>query len=372
MSFEEIKGILEEQGKAFQQWKGDLQALKGDVLSIMKRANRPSPSGEQTVGDPEYTKAFNSFLRKGDASDLERKGMSMDSDPDGGYAVPEELDVEIESFALSTVVMRQIAKVKTARSANYSRLVNLHGTESGWVGEQQERPATQGPKLAKIMPPYGELYANPQITQALLDDAAFDIGEWLTTEISEAFTEQEGAAFILGNGVNKPRGLLAHPITNEADSVRALGTLRYVASGKAGSFADTAPADVLVTLVKDLKPAYRNGAVWLMNSTTAATISKFKDGQGQYLWQRSIIDGQPDRLLGYPVYEDDNMPDIADNSYSVAFGNFKRGYQIVDRNTRILRDPYTNKPHVGFYATKRVSGELVNSEAIRLIKFAAA
>jgi HK97 family phage major capsid protein len=217
----------------------------------------------------------------------------------------------------------------------------------------------------------GELYANPTASQAMLDDAQFDVEEWLAGEIAAEFAKAEGAAFVNGNGTNRPRGFLQAPVAATADATRAFGTLQYVASGAAGDFAANG-ADRLIDLVQTLRAPYRQGASFVMNAATAARIRKFKTSDGQFLWQPSLVTGTPATLLGYPVVEAEDMPDVAANSLSIAFGNFRAGYLIAERSeTSILRDPYSNKPFVTFYATKRVGGCVANSEAIKLMRFSA-
>jgi HK97 family phage major capsid protein len=224
----------------------------------------------------------------------------------------------------------------------------------------------------EILPTFGDLYANPAASQAMLDDAQFDVESWLASEIAAEFAKAEGSAFVAGNGVDKPTGFLTAPTSDDEDGVRPFGTLQYVPSGAAGAFAAGDAEDQLVDLVHALRAPYRQGAVWVMNSATLATIRKFKTADGAFLWQAGLGAGQPDTLLGYPV-EAEEMPDIAAGSLSIAFGNFKAGYLIAERaETSILRDPYSNKPYVHFYATKRVGGAVSNSEAIKLMKFSAA
>lgn len=256
--------------------------------------------------------------------------------------------------------------------SGYRKLVTDGGTPSGWVSETAARPETDTPNFNEIAPPTGELYANPAASQTMLDDAAFDVEAWLADEIAREFARSEGAAFVSGSGVNQPIGFLNSTVTDEPDDQRDFGTLQYIASGSAGSFAGSDGEDALVDLVHALKPAYRQGASFVMNSATLARIRKFKTADGAFLWQSSLAQGQPGTLLGYPVVEAEDMPDIAADSLSIAFGNFRAGYLIAERSaTSILRDPFTNKPFVHFYATKRVGGQVMNSEAIKLMQFSA-
>jgi HK97 family phage major capsid protein len=216
----------------------------------------------------------------------------------------------------------------------------------------------------------GELFANPAASQAMLDDAAFDVEAWLAGEIATEFARAEGSAFISGDGVNKPKGFLTGTPTDEPDDERAFGTLQYLATGNAGAFPASSPQDVLIDLIQTLRTPYRQGAAFVMNSATLARIRKFKTADGAFLWQPAMASGQPDTLLGYPVVEAEDMPDIAADSFSIAFGNFRAGYLIAERQeTSILRDPFTHKPFVHFYAVKRIGGAVTNSEAIKLLKF---
>ena len=252
------------------------------------------------------------------------------------------------------------------------KLVTKGGTPSGWVSETAARPETGTPDFVEIAPPFGELYANPAASQAMLDDAAFDVEAWLAHEIATEFARAEGAAFVAGSGLNRPKGFLAAPTSAAGDASRAFGAIQYIGTGVAGGFAASNPQDKLIDLVQALRPPYRQGAVFVMNSSTASRIRKFKTADGAFLWQPALTAAQPDTLLGYPVVEAEDMPDVAADSLSVAFGNFRAGYLIAERTeTQILRDPFTNKPFVHFYATKRIGGQVANSEAIKLLKFAA-
>jgi len=313
--------------------------------------------------------AFESFLRSGGG--LEAKAMSGASDSAGGYAVPDELDARIDATLKTVSPIRSIASVVRVGSSGYRKLVASGGFESGWAAETAARDETDTPVFNEVAPPMGDLYANPAASQAMLDDAAFDVETWLSDEIAREFAAAEGAAFVGGNGVNKPRGFLSAPNAATVDGVRPFGTLQYLVSGAAGAFAAN-PEERLIDLVQALRAPYRQGASWVMNSATLARVRKFRTSDGALLWQPGLAAGQPATLLGYPVVEAEDMPDIAANSLSIAFGNFQAGYLIAERGeTQILRDPYSNKPFVHFYATKRVGGMVSNSEAIKLLKFAA-
>jgi len=334
---------------------------------------RPALDGAKAGPASVAAQAFvGSYLRRGLTPAVETKSFVGTTGPDGGYAVPREIDEVIDRTMRAISPIRAIANVVTVGTAGYRKLVTTGGTPSGWVAEAAGRPETDTPDFVEIAPPMGELYANPAASQAMLDDAAFNVEDWLANEVATEFARAEGAAFVGGNGVNKPKGFLSYATTNETDGVRAFGTIQYVASGGAGGFPGANPQDKLVDLVQSLRSPYRQGAVFVMNSTTAAVIRKFKTADGAFLWQPGLVEGRPDTLLGYPLVEAEDMPDIAANSLSIAFGNFRAGYLIAERSeTQILRDPFSNKPFVHFYATKRLGGAVSNSEAIKLMKFAA-
>ncbi|PVE59304.1 phage major capsid protein [Arthrobacter sp. TPD3018] len=314
--------------------------------------------------------AFAGFVRTGTV--LEMKAFTGVTGDAGGYAVPREVDGEIAKVLKSISPIRAIANVVTVGSAGYRKLITTGGTPSGWAAETAARPETASPVFAELVPPMGELYANPSASQAMLDDAAFDVEAWLAGEIATEFARAEGAAFVGGTGVNRPKGFLTAPISTAKDAARPLGTLQYLPSGAAEDFG-TAPDERLLDLVHALRAPYRQGASFVMNANTLARIRKFKTADGMPLWQPSLAAGQPATLLGYPVVEAEDMPDIAANALSIAFGNFQAGYLIAERGeTAILRDPYSNKPFVSFYATKRVGGCVADSAAIKLMKIATA
>jgi HK97 family phage major capsid protein len=355
----------------------EIAALRGEVAALSARVDaqaavaiRPALDGAKAQGPA--SPFAERYLRKGLEAGIELKAVSGASDAGGGYAVPEELDRQIERLLSAISPIRAIAQIVKVGSAGYRKLVTTGGTPSGWVAETAARPETDTPDFQEIAPPFGELYANPAASQAMLDDAAFDVEAWLAEEIAQEFARAEGAAFVGGNGTDKPKGFLAAPNSIDGDGVRAFGTLQFVKTGVAGGFPASNPQDKLIDVVQALRSPYRQGAAFVMNSATAAAIRKFKTADGAFLWQPGLVAGQPDTLLGYPVVEAEDMPDIAANALAIAFGNFRAGYLIAERSeTQILRDPFTNKPFVHFYATRRVGGQVMNSEAIKLLKFAA-
>lgn len=319
----------------------------------------------------QHKDAFAKFFRKGAEGglrDLEvQAGLSTLSDPDGGFLVPEDYEQAIDRVALSVSAMRRLATVRTIGTDTYKKLVNQGGASSGWVGEKGARAETNTPTLTEIAINTKEIYAMPAATQTLLDDSRVDIAGWLADEVSIEFSEQESEAFINGNGVEQPKGIAAYAMA--ANSSYVWGKVGYITSGNASLVNDL---DKLIDLQHALKPVYRNGAAWLMNDATLATIRKMKDGDGNYIWVPGLKDGAPDTLLGKPVEIDDNVDDIGTGKYPIFFANFKRAYLIIDRQgVRVLRDPYTTKPYVLFYTTKRVGGGIVMYEAIKALKVSA-
>ena len=353
----------------------DIAALQSEVIEVKARVDRIAVAAQRPViagaaASPEVKGFIDGYLRRGrlNVPGLELKAISGAVPADGGYAVPREIDALIARQLTEISPIRAIAQIVQTGSAGYRKLVTLGGAASGWVSETAARPETATPNFAEIAPPSGELYANPAASQAMLDDAAFDLESWLASEIAMEFARAEGAAFVNGSGVNRPKGFLAAPVSAIGDTARPFGTVQYLGSGNAiGLGAE--PDAKLIDLVHALKPGHRQGASWVMNSATLAEVRKLKTSDGAFLWQPGMVEGQPDRLLGYPVVEAEDMPGIAANAFPIAFGNFRHGYLIAERTaTQILRDPFTNKPFVHFYATRRVGGQVLDSAAIKLLK----
>lgn len=349
----------------------ELDELKTNLEAELAAVKRPN-GGTVNKDVAEHKTAFEQFVRKGKEeglADLERKAMQVGSDPDGGFAVPEELDRNIISMLRDEVVMRQECNVVTVGSPNFKRLVNQGGTNSGWVGEVDKRPETKTPKLASIEPVWGEIYGNPAATQTMLDDAFFDVEQFITGDLTIEFAEQEEAAFTNGDGIKKPKGLLAYGSDDKADTEREWGKLQHLLLKKPTEVT----ADEIMKLIYTMRKVYRSGAKFMMNNNTLFQVRTLKDTQGNYLWQPGLQLGQPSALLGYGIAENEQFSDVVAESTPIAFGNFKRCYTILDRmGVRMLRDPYTNKPFVHFYTTKRVGSMMVDSNAVKVLKAAAA
>jgi HK97 family phage major capsid protein len=362
--------------------------LRDDALKFYAaKAKEPvkSVTSDQVKQYGEYCNAFHQYVRAGGAngemldSDI-RNALKVGSDPDGGYWVPATASTKIIQRLFETSPMRSVADIMVIGTDRLELPKDVNeGTSGGWVGETQSRTETATPQTGTHVIPAHEQYAEPRATQKLLDDAVVDVESWLSAKIADILTRTENTAFVSGTGVSKPRGFLDYgsAATATDDSGRAWGILQLVNTGTSGGFGefDSTNADnvgPLIDIVHKVKGAYRQGAVWTMNRNTLAEVRKLRDGNGNLIWQPSLQVGNPNTLLGFPIVEFEDMADIAADSLSIAFGNFRIGYQIVDRfGIRVLRDPYTSKPFVKFYTTKRVGGDVINFDAIKLLKFAA-
>lgn len=405
---DEIKNLLQKQGEAFEAFKASLAdegksktadseaktARINDELTRLakeiKTSNDRAEAAEAAAARPnrgdgksitpamaEYKAGLFAYIRKGEEDGLEKKALSAGVNPDGGYTVHSELDTMIDRVARSNVNMRNLATVRNITTGrSFKKLVTTSGAGYGGWGNEHTAPSeSTTPGLVELEFTPGTLWAEPRATQELLEDSDQNIEAWLADEVGIIFEATENQAFIDGNGVNRPRGFLDYSIV--ANASYAWGSIGYVASGGAGAFRTTStsvsPVDDFIGLRHALKPVYRPNAVWLMNDATVATVRKFKDGSGNLQWKpgASVADGFTETFLGHPINYDDQMPDVAANSYSVAFGDFKRGYLIVDRlGTQVIRDSLTSKPYVKFYTRRRVGGGVQNFEAIKVMKMA--
>ena len=404
---DEIKDLLEKQHKAFEDFKAandqaikakaegkavseleakvekandEIARLEKEIDDIVKKGRPGVPADESAKLAADHKSAWTKWARKGledGLAEIEQKAINVGTPADGGYALPIEQDREVARLLRDQSPMRQVARIVTVGTEDYRKLVNLAGTASGWVGEAAARTATNTPTFDELKPFMGEIYANPAVTQKALDDLYFDVANELVADIVQEFAEKEGAAFISGDGVNKPKGILNYATAATADGARAFKTLQHIATGTSGAFkaasTTVSPADDLIDMIYALKAGYRMNAQWMANAKVLAAIRKWKDQDGNYVWQPSTAAGQPSTLLGYSVIENADMPDTGAGAIPIMLGDFNRAYWIVDRiGVRMLRDPYTNKPYVHFYTTKRVGSMLVDSQAIKVLKQAAA
>ncbi len=387
-AFEAFKAANDERLNALETRRGDalleekvaridatLQAAQGRLDRALADGRRPAlgvGGGGRVVVADERKQAWDGYLKTGQSSAmiLEAKGLSEGVPTAGGYVAPPETERMIERRLQMASPMRDIATVRTIGAGVFRKPVSTAGIESGWAAETDARPETDPPVLALLEFPAADLYASPAATQALLDDAFVNLDEWLAAECEDAFAAQETDAFVNGDGTNKPRGFLSY--TKVADASQAWGEIGFVLSGAAAGFHATEPVDRIIDLIYAPRAQYRANGRFVLNRRTAAQIRKFKDADGNYIWSPATAPGAPATLLGYPVTEIETMPDVAANSFAMAFGDFAKGYLIVDRaGVRVLRDPYSAKPYVLFYTTKRVGGGVQNFDAIKLMKFAA-
>ncbi len=348
---------------------------KSRIDGLVLKGRRPLLGADAEFGDTqtrEHKAAFGAYIRNGESEGLKRlesKALSSGSGVDGGFLVPMPAERELLRRMALISPIRSIATVQICSTATFKKAFATNGPAAGWVAETAARPQTGSQLLADLTFTPAELYAMPSATQSLLDDAAIDIEQWINDEIEVVFAEQEGLAFVNGDGVNKPRGFINYP--NVANASWTWGNIGYIATGVAGGFAAANPSDQLVDLIYALKAGYRQNGSFVMNRKVQAQVRKFKDTQGIYLWQPPAAVGAPATLMGFPVIEAEDMPDIAASTLSIAFGDFRRGYLVVDRTgIRILRDPFTAKPYVLFYTTKRVGGGVQDFDAIKALKFA--
>lgn len=432
----EVKSLIEKQGQAWEEFKktnneliaakaegkavADLEAKLAGISDAMDKysedrkaiedfmAKMTAPSGTQEDKDiAAEVKGFNMMMRaeyqgKGKAapadfdvqgykhyksaffklmvgttldslSSDERKAMSAGSDPDGGYLLPNSTVGRVVSKIYEQSTMRRIANVQTISTEKLEGLIDNNEADAGWVSELGTRSDSSTPQVGKYEIETHELYAMPKTSQKLIDDAATDVEAWLAAKVADKFARVEGTAFTTGNGAGKPRGLFSYTTAATADDSRAWGVFEHVKTGTNGDFNSTTKADPLFDLIGAFKDAYLQNAQWLMRREVRTKLRKLRGATSDlYLWEPSLQMGQPDRLNGYPVNVDQYVPTLATDSLSLAFGDFREAFTIVDRiGIRTLRDPYTAKPYIVFYSTKRTGSGAVNFEAVKFLKFAA-
>ncbi|KAB7616082.1 phage major capsid protein [Amylibacter sp. SFDW26] len=371
-----LSGFLNDFSKMNTELKSKLQ-LQEDRLAMIERktqnTNRPALSGAATVEVP-HKKAFAAYLRSGDEDAMrslgvEEKALSSAVAADGGYLVDPVTADQIAGVLHDTSSIRSIANVVAIEASAYDVLVDTTEAGAGWATEVDATGETGTPQVERISIPLHELSALPKASQRLLDDSAFDVEGWLASRVADKFSRAEGSAFVSGDGMDKPTGFLTYDSVQSGTEV--WGELGHVLTGADGDFDPVNPADAIVDLVYALGARYRANASFVMNSKTAGAVRKMKDADGRFLWSDGLAAGEPARLMGYPVLIAEDMPDIASWAPAIAFGDFNAGYTIAERpDLRILRDPFSAKPNVLFYATKRVGGDVSDFAAIKLLKFA--
>lgn len=377
-----IKELIEEQGNAWQEFKAANDERLDALEKRMGRPSNPSAPADANHNTPEM-KALTSAVRallvgdqaKANTLFVEAKAMQAGSDPDGGYVVHDAISSGMTKVMEEISPLYRLARrIPMTTGGAFEEPVDRDSAEASWVGEVSSRTDTGTPELGMFRVELNEIYAMPKATQKLVDIASINVLSWLSEKVGDAFAVKEGTGFHTGTGVSQPRGILTYTTAATSDATRTWGVLEHIATGASGAFptssATVNPADVLVDVVSALKAQYRNGANWLMNRRTAAAVRKLKDAEGRHVWLDSLVAGQPATLLGYPVEIDEDMPDIAADSLSIAFGNFQKAYTIIEQpGAKFLTDPYTDKPNVRLYAYRRVGGGLNNSEAIKFLKF---
>jgi len=364
-----FRGFQDDVMTRFQQQEERLTMLNAKTMTY----GRPALSAQAEVEVP-HKKAFNAYLRSGDDDGLrglvlEGKALSTAVAGDGGFLVNPQMADRIRSMLVSTASIRSIAAVVNVDAVSFDVLIDRSDVGSGWASEVGAITATATPVIERISIRLHELSAMPKASQRILDDVAFDVEGWLAEKIATRFIRAESAAFVSGDGVDKPRGFLLP--TKVPNASWTWGSLGYVATGVAADFAAINAFDRIVDLIYSLGAPYRANATFVMNSRTAGAVRKMKDADGRFMWSDGVAAAEPARLMGYAVLICEDMPDIAANAFAIAFGDFNAGYTIAERpDLRVLRDPFSAKPHVLFYATKRVGGDVSDFAAIKLLRFA--
>jgi HK97 family phage major capsid protein len=355
-------------GKDGEQARPEAEAYKSAFLRWVRNPGDP----ERRTALQQRAKDLSKFESRGTDDGFETRAVQTvtSTGSAGGFALPEVIERQIARLSVDISPIRQIATVRTVGSPDYKELIDVNGAAFEWVGETGTRSQTNTPDLAEVAPTFGLASARPQASEESLDDLFFNVEDWLVMSAAESIAQGEGAAFVNGNGTNRPTGFLAGPTPlATADATRAFGTLQYIASGQAAVMPTS--ADVFYDLVHALRARYRSGARWVSNKAVLSAMRKYKDTQNQYLWQPSLIEGQPATFLGYGITEAEDMPVVAANAFPLAFGDFREGYLIADRvGMRMTRDEITSPGFVKFYVRKRVGGRLRNTQAIKLLKIA--
>jgi len=377
---EEVKSAMAGFLNEFNSFQSELKSRikeQEDRLTMLDRkysaANRPALSFA-SENDAPHQKAFDAYLRNGDEDglrhlDLEGKSLSTSVAAEGGYLADPQTAERISGVLYGASSVRSIANVVSVDATAFDVLVDHTDIGAGWASETASSTETSTPQIDRISIPLHELSALPKASQRLLDDSAFDVEGWLAERIADKFSRSESDAFVNGNGVDKPTGFLSYPTV--ANDSWTWGNLGYVATGSDGDFNPVDPSDAIVDLVYAVGARYRANATFVMNSKTAGAVRKMKDADGRFLWSDGLAAAEPARLMGYPVLIAEDMADIASDATAIAFGDFHAGYTIAERpDLRILRDPFSAKPNVLFYATKRVGGDVSDFAAIKLLKFA--
>ncbi|WP_159981910.1 MULTISPECIES: phage major capsid protein [unclassified Novosphingobium] len=354
-----------------------MSALEASINDHSAKLAAAQLGGTNTpaLADPEYSGLFSSYMREGAREQEERlkaahrtgprAAMTEGTNADGGYTTPIEWDRSINERLKLINPIRAEATVQSISTSGFTKLFTDRAVGSGWVGETASRPATSTPQFTSLDFGLGEIYANAAASQRLLDDSEIDIERWLVDEIEVEFSRQEGIAFLSGDGTNKPFGLLGYVTGAAAAARHPWGAIEVVNSGAAAAFT----TDGVIDTVYKLPAAYEPNAKFFLNRSSLGGVRKLKDGQGNYIWQPTFVAGQPSTLAGRPVVDVPDMPNLGAGAVAALFGDMRETYLVIDRiGVRVLRDPYTNKPFICFYVTKRVGGGVKNPDAMKAIK----
>ena len=354
-------------------------------------SDKPGESAESV----EYKNAFISWMRnpedperkaaihhagrklesKNKADGLETRAAAVvtSTGASGGYALPEQIEQSIARLSVDISPIRQISTVRTVGTTDYKELFDINGGGFEWLGEADTRNQTNTPDLVEVVPTFGMASAKPQASEESLDDLFFNVEDWLVTSVAETMAAGEGAAYVSGNGTKKPTGFIAGPTpVTTTDASRAFGTLQYIASGQAAALPTN--LDQFIDIIYSLRARYRANASWVTSKLVLAALRKYKEATtNAYMWAGPTAAGQPSTFFGYPIVESEDMPAVGAGVFATAFGDFREGYLIADRvGMRITRDEITTPGYVKFYIRRRTGGKIRNSQAIKLLKIAAA
>jgi len=340
----DVKGFLaKESNKSLK-----INQLEDKINKMQNYISRPENTN---IDNLEETKSISNYIRKGVQDDLITKSFSGAAD-EGGVTITPTLSKKIISMINQKSVMRRIASVEKISTRSLDIIFEDGNFAAGWVAEAGDRDETNTPRLRKKSIQAHEVYAQPKATQSLIDDAEINIENWLSERIADSFVKLENEAFITGDGSNKPNGFLVN-----ADIAKINGGAEVT-------------TDMLLDLINALDEGYLANASFVMNRKTLSSIQNLKDENDRFIWSQSLSDPLQQTIFGIPVFISSHMPDVAGDSLSIALGDFKSAYKIVDRTgINLMRDPYTEKPFVKFYAVKRVGGDVINPAAIKIAKF---
>jgi len=372
--------LLTEQGHALRAFKSNIESRldreRREREDLELRFSRPGGGGGGSGSEREQKLAEErqhiGAFAKSKSGEVEMKGLSVGSDPDGGYVVLPHYSGSMTRKIWDRSPMRQLARVEVITKGDSWEEIDDYGQpDAAWGGEHLDIPETSSPQIAKLRVPLHEIYAEPKATQKILDLAEIDVGRWLEDKLADKFARVEGNAYVNGDGANKPKGILQHTVSAAGDATRTRGNIQRILTGATSGFTTSAQFDKVLDLYFSLRSPYRQNSTWLMNSDTANRVSKFKDTTNNYIWSRSMISGTPDMLLGRPVVIDEEFPSVGTNTFPIALGDWQKAYLVLDWNAmKLLRDPYTQKGYTKFFCYRRTGGGVMDPDAFKLLKCA--